>query len=166
MAWPDYRVVLARATGNWARHFKFLVYFGGLKRSPMSHRLCGSTFLKKRFPQYKSDEACNAQTCVNGEQAAGQVNEFGIERSYSHHKINSFQQDCLDFHNFFRALHNLSPVRWDPGKFQALQRPQQPNYIMLISVYQFSDLLETAKLWSKKLIEVAPESPAKVSVWG
>ena len=37
---------------------------------------------------------------------------------------------------------------------------------MLISVYQFSDLLETAKLWSKKLIEVAPESPAKVSVWG
>jgi len=83
------------------------------------------------------DEACNAQTCVNGEQAAGQVNEFGIERSYSHHKINSFQQDCLDFHNFFRALHNLSPVRWDP------------------------DLLETAKLWSKKLIEVAPESPAK-----
>ena len=35
MAWPDYRVVLARATGNWARHFKFLVYFGGLEKSPV-----------------------------------------------------------------------------------------------------------------------------------
>ena len=40
-----------------------------------------------------------------------------------------------------------------------------PNYIIFKSSdYQpFSDLFETAKLWSKKLIEVAPESPAKVS---
>ena len=39
-----------------------------------------------------------------------------------------------------------------------------PNYIILKSSdYQpISDLFETAKLWSKKLIEVAPESPAKV----
>lgn len=86
------------------------------------------------------DDSCNTQSCDRGESEKAEFNEFGIKRSFAHTTINSFQQDCLDFHNFFRSLHNLQPVRWDP------------------------DLFTTAKLWSKKLIEVAPESPQKTKL--
>lgn len=27
--------------------------------------------------------------------------------------LNPFHQECLDYHNFFRALHNLKPLQWD-----------------------------------------------------
>ena len=59
--------------------------------------------------------------------------------SHSHHTLNVFQQECLDYHNFFRALHNLAPLRWDPA------------------------LWETSKLWSKRLISAAPKSPSQTS---
>lgn len=97
----------------------------------MRQRCCGTAWC----PGSNFDDApCNSQSCPAGEEIK-ETNDWGIAKSFSHHTLNDFQQDCLDYHNFFRALHGLQPLRWDP------------------------ELFETSKLWSKQLIKVAPENP-------
>jgi hypothetical protein len=85
-----------------------------------------------------SDEKCNTNSCQESEKIVD-LREDGIKITHSPHGLNFFQQECLDYHNFFRALHNLEALRWDP------------------------ELWKTSKLWSKKLIVAAPISPQKTS---
>ena len=49
--------------------------------------------------------------------------------------LNPFQQECIDFHNFFRALHNLGPLKWR------------------------ADLTMTAQLWANQLQIRAKKGP-------
>ena len=74
-------------------------------------------------------------------EATGAVKE-GFERIVPHfdsgYTLNHFQQSCLDFHNFFRSLHRLQPLMWQP------------------------ELAESAKKWADFLAEAAPDHPLKV----
>ncbi|XP_078492974.1 uncharacterized protein LOC100181082 [Ciona intestinalis] len=51
--------------------------------------------------------------------------------------LTSEQQACLDHHNFYRSLHNASPLQWD------------------------NDLFVTAQKWARYLIRVAAENPLR-----
>ena len=82
--------------------------------------------------------ACNLEECDPTHEDYYDYNDFGIPIAYDPEELNGFQQDCLDFHNFYRALHNLPPLSWDVNLF------------------------ESAKLWSKELVARAPETPKNV----
>ena len=59
----------------------------------------------------------------------------------SGYTLNYFQQSCLDFHNFFRSLHHLKPLMWQP------------------------ELSASAQKWADFLAEAAPDHPLKETVF-
>jgi len=81
---------------------------------------------------------CNTEECDLSDEDYYDYNDFGIRIAYDPEELNGFQQDCLDFHNFYRALHNVAPLSWDV------------------------QLFESAKKWSKELIARAPKTPKNV----
>jgi hypothetical protein len=81
---------------------------------------------------------CNTEECDLSDEDFYDYNDFGIRIAYDPEELNGFQQDCLDFHNFYRALHNVAPLSWDV------------------------QLFESAKKWSKELIARAPKTPKNV----
>jgi len=89
--------------------------------------------------QYDS-EKCNSQACQTGEPRYSAANEYKMPRAYQpSFSLNPFQQECIDFHNFFRALHNLSPLKWR------------------------ADLTMTAQLWANQLQVRAKKGPQIVT---
>ena len=49
--------------------------------------------------------------CTEGQARFTAKNAFGMDRSVTDFSLNAFQQECLDYHNFFRALHNVEPLK-------------------------------------------------------
>ena len=52
-------------------------------------------------------EKCNLQACSSGQRKYSPYNDYNMPRAYQNIQLTPFQQECIDFHNFFRALHNL-----------------------------------------------------------
>ena len=84
----------------------------------------------------------NLLQCAESIKDANGAIKEGFERIVPHfdsgYSLNHFQQSCLDFHNFFRSLHRLQPLMWQP------------------------ELAESAKKWADFLAEAAPDHPLKV----
>ena len=38
------------------------------------------------------------------------------------YSLNYFEQSCIDYHNFFRSLHNIPPLLWNPQMQQSAQK--------------------------------------------
>lgn len=85
---------------------------------------------------------CSADQCPEETAVANQPVKKGFERIVPHfesgYTLNYFQQSCLDFHNFFRSLHHLKPLMWQP------------------------ELSASAQKWADFLAEAAPDHPLKV----
>jgi len=54
-------------------------------------------------------------------------------------KLNYWEQDCVDSHNFFRSLHDIKPMKWS------------------------KELSGTAQVWANYLAEFAPVNPEKLT---
>lgn len=58
------------------------------------------------------NQQCNAQGCSQGEARYADQNQYGMPRTTTPGlSLSPFHQECLDYHNFFRALHNLKPMK-------------------------------------------------------
>jgi len=84
-------------------------------------------------PDFQRDP-CNQQSC-NGQQKFTATNEMGMKRTLNSGNLSFFNQECLDYHNFFRALHNLKPMTW--------------NF----------NIANTAQKWATELKARAPRTP-------
>ena len=54
------------------------------------------------------------------------------------YSLNYFEQSCIDYHNFFRSLHNIEPLLWNP------------------------EMQTSAQKWADYLAMAAPEHPLKI----
>jgi len=79
---------------------------------------------------------CREQKCekIDGEKEGKLVPSFATPFS-----LRPFEQSCVDYHNFFRALHNQAPLLWDPS------------------------LQESAQKWADYLTKAAPTHPLELA---
>ena len=80
---------------------------------------------------------CNGQTCASNEARYSDFNDVGMPRVDTKKiSLRPFHQECIDYHNFFRALHNLKPMTWEPTIAASAQKwaselkvraPKTPN---------------------------------------
>ena len=82
---------------------------------------------------------CNSQACQSGESKYSNFNEYGMPFTATSFNLSPFQQECLDFHNFFRSLHNLKPLQWK------------------------QDITQTSQMWSNQLKIRARRGPSAVT---
>ena len=77
---------------------------------------------------------CNTAKCANGEKRYTDENEYGMPRAQTKGiSLNPFHQECLDYHNFFRALHNLKPMKEKLTLFSHISR--KSIYLNISSFY-------------------------------
>ena len=98
-------------------------------------------------------EQCNVQACQSGQRKYSAFNDYNMPRAYQQIQLTPFQQECIDFHNFFRALHNLKvnnisrPISFKPLSFQPLEWR--------------NDITRTAQLWADQLRIRAKKGPGQ-----
>lgn len=91
-------------------------------------------------PKFSKTE-CNTAECLNKDHTAEFVsseNNGPIPYNPTPYSLNYFEQSCIDYHNFFRSLHNIEPLLWNP------------------------EMQQSAQKWADYLAMAAPEHPLKI----
>ena len=85
---------------------------------------------------------CNTAKCAAGQKRYTDENEYGMPRAPTKGlSLNPFHQECLDYHNFFRALHNLKPMKARVSEFFL--------WIFKRKIFKILQIYERAKVGSQ-----------------
>ena len=84
---------------------------------------------------------CHLEDCVkkyDDEEFVSSESNGPIPYNPTPYSLNYFEQSCIDYHNFFRSIHNIEHLLWNP------------------------ELQVSAQKWADYLAVAAPEHPLKI----
>jgi len=86
---------------------------GGGKRNRRRPCFNGTPGLQGCPGSQFDEEVCNTWRCHSQQNKYKPINEYGMPLTGNGFLLNPFNQECLDYHNFFRAIHRLPELAWN-----------------------------------------------------
>ncbi|CBY17741.1 unnamed protein product [Oikopleura dioica] len=86
---------------------------GGGKRNRRRPCFNGTPGLQGCPGSQFDEEVCNTWRCHSQQNKYKPINEYGMPLTGNGLLLNPFNQECLDYHNFFRAIHRLPELAWN-----------------------------------------------------